>query len=87
MTILTAEIPDSLYRQIEKLAQQEKISVDQLVAIALSSQVSSWTTQHYIQERAKRGSLQDLQTILAKAPNVEPENFDKLPIKRDQIGN
>jgi hypothetical protein len=30
-----------------------------------------------LEERAKRGSLQDLKQILAKVPNIEPEEFDK----------
>jgi 23S rRNA G2445 N2-methylase RlmL len=77
MTNLSAQIPDALYQQVENLAQRENISVDQLVAIALSSQVSAWTTQNYLEERAKRGSLQDLKQILAKVPNIEPEEFDK----------
>jgi 23S rRNA G2445 N2-methylase RlmL len=77
MTNLTAQIPDSLYQQVENLAQRENISVDQLVSIALSSQISAWTTQNYLQERAKRGSLEDLKQILAKVPNIEPEEFDK----------
>jgi hypothetical protein len=35
------------------------------------------TTQNYLAERAKRGSLQDLKQILAKVPNIEPEEFDQ----------
>jgi hypothetical protein len=77
MTNLTAQIPDSLYQQVETLAQRENISVDQLVAIALSSQVSAWNTQNYLQERAQRGSLQDLHQILAKVPDIEPEAYDR----------
>jgi hypothetical protein len=77
MTNLSAKIPNALYQQVEKLAQRENISIDHLVAIALSSQVSAWTTQNYLEERAKRGNLQDLKQILAKVPNIEPEEFDK----------
>jgi uncharacterized protein len=37
----------------------------------------SRTTQNYLQERAQRGSLQDLHQILAKVPDIEPEAHDK----------
>ena len=55
MSTLNAEIPDSLYKQIAELAVRENISIDQLVAIALSAQVSAWMTKDYLEEKAKRG--------------------------------
>ena len=41
MTNLNVPIPDSLYKQIEALAIKENVSIEQLVAIALSAQVSA----------------------------------------------
>jgi hypothetical protein len=61
MTHLTAQIPDPLYQQIEALAARENISIDQLVALALSAQISAWENKNYLQERAQRGSLGKLQ--------------------------
>ena len=78
MTILKAQIPDSLYKQVEALATREEVTIDQLVAIALSAQVSAWMTKDYLEERAKRGSWQKFQEVLAKVPDVEPEEDDKL---------
>lgn len=78
MITLKAQIPDSLYKQVEALAAKEEISVDQLVAIALSAQVSAWMTKDYLEERAKRGSWEKFQQVLAKVPDVEPEEDDKL---------
>lgn len=75
---LTAQVPDSLYKQVEALATREKISVDQLVAIALSAQVLAWMTKDYLAERANRGNWERFQQVLAKVPNVEPEDYDKL---------
>jgi hypothetical protein len=53
---ITANIPEALYQQIEALAQRENISIEQLVTIALSAQVSAWMTKDYIEEKAKQGS-------------------------------
>lgn len=78
MTNLNAQIPDSLYKQVEALAARENISVDQLVAIALSAQVSAWMTKDYLEQRTERGSWQKFQQVLTKVPDVEPEDYDKL---------
>ncbi len=78
MSNLNVQIPDSLYRQIEALAVKENISLEQLVAIALSAQVSAWMTKDYIEEKAKRGSWDKFQQVLNKVPDVEPEDYDKL---------
>jgi len=42
MTTIQAQVPDPLAKQLEELAEQEKVSVDQLVSIALAYQVSAW---------------------------------------------
>ncbi|MBD2365305.1 ribbon-helix-helix protein, CopG family [Anabaena minutissima FACHB-250] len=78
MSNLNVQIPDSLYKQIEALAAKENMSLEQLVAIALSAQVSAWMTKDYIEEKAKRGSWDKFQQVLAKVPDVEPEDYDKL---------
>lgn len=78
MTTLTAQVPDSLYKQVQSLAQREQLEMDQLVSIALSAQVSSWETRDYLEDRAKRGSWEKFQKVLSKVPDVEPEEFDRL---------
>ncbi len=78
MTDLNLQIPDSLYKQISDLAARENISFSQLVAIALSAQVSAWMTKDYLEERAKRGSWEKFQQVLTHVPDVEPEDCDKL---------
>ena len=78
MTNLNAQIPDSLYKQVEALAARENISVEQLVAIALSAQVSAWMTKDYLEQRAERGSWQKFQQVLTRVPDIEPGDYDKL---------
>lgn len=78
MSNLNVQIPESLYKQIETLAAKENISLEQLVAIALSAQVSAWMTKDYIAEKAKRGNWDTFQQVLAKVPDVEPGDYDKL---------
>lgn len=78
MSNLNVQISDSLYKQIEALAAKENMSLEQLVAIALSAQVSAWMTKEYIEEKAKRGSWDKFQQVLDKVPDVDPEDYDKL---------
>ena len=75
---ITANIPDALYQQIEALAKQEDISIEQLVTIALSAQVSAWMTKDYVEEKAKQGSWEKFQQVLKKVPDIEPETCDLL---------
>jgi len=78
MIALNTKIPNFLYKQIEELVQRENLPLDQFVAIALSAQVSAWMTKEYLEERAKRGSWEKFQKVLAKVPEVEPEEHDRL---------
>lgn len=38
---INAQIPDALYKQIETLSHQENISINELISMALSAQISS----------------------------------------------
>jgi len=78
MSNLNVKIPDFLYKQIEALAVKENMSLEQLVSIALSAQVSAWMTKDYIEEKAKRGSWNKFQQVLTKVLEIEPEEYDKL---------
>ncbi|EDX74902.1 hypothetical protein MC7420_776 [Coleofasciculus chthonoplastes PCC 7420] len=75
---LNATIPDTLYQQVEALAKREHISVEQLITIALSAQVSAWMTKDYIEEKAKQGRWDKFQQVLNKVPDVETEPQDSL---------
>jgi len=72
MTTIQANVPDPLARQIEELAAQEKVSVDQLVSIALAYQVSAWRARDTVVARAKRGSWEKFDGVMAKVRNVPP---------------
>jgi hypothetical protein len=78
MTTLTAQVPDSLYRQVLNLASREAMSLDQLVAIALSAQLSAWEAKQYLDERAARGDWAKFEAILQRVPDREPEPADRL---------
>ena len=78
MTTISTEIPDTLFRQAKTIAEREDMTFDQFIALALASQISSWETGKSFAERAKKGDWKKAREILAKAPDKEAEDFDKL---------
>ena len=72
MTAIRAQVPDSLAKQVEQLARQEKVSVDELVSIALAYQVSAWRKRDTISERGKRCNWEQFGRVMAKVRDVPP---------------
>ncbi len=78
MSVLNLTLPQSLQERVEALAGQEGISVNDFIMLAVAEKMAALTTVTYLTERAKRGSREKLLAVLAKAPDVEPEEQDKL---------
>lgn len=79
MTTIAAQVPDYLARLAHEAAQKENVSVDQIVALALASQVSAWRVRDDIATRAKRANLAEFDRILTRVPDVPPLLGDELP--------
>lgn len=79
MNTLNIQLPDSLYRSLLKLAEQDGITMDQFIAAAVAEKIAALTTENYLQERARRGDRSKYEAVLAKVPDVEPEGQDTLP--------
>lgn len=78
MTTIHAKVPDYLAKLVQEAAQKENVTVDQLIALALSAQVSAWNVRDDIETRAKRGRAEELERILSKVP-------DRAPLPGDEI--
>lgn len=78
MSAINLQLPKSLHAQLNALAQEEGISVDQFVVLAVAEKVAAISAIEYLEKRAQRGSREKFLEILGKAPDVEPEEFDKL---------
>jgi hypothetical protein len=79
MTTIQTELPDALYKAALEMAQKEQIPVERLLALALAQALGAWQQGDIIAERAKRGDRDKFLKVLAKAPEVEPAEFDRLP--------
>jgi len=78
MSALSLRLPKSLHEQLRELAQEDGISVNQFVVLAVAEKVASISTIEYLQKRAKRGNREKLLAILNNAPDIEPDESDRL---------
>ncbi len=78
MSMMSLRLPKSMHNDLKELAKIEGISMNQFVTIAIAEKIATLNTLEYLAERAKRGSREKLLAVLAKAPDVEPEEYDRL---------
>jgi hypothetical protein len=79
MSTLSLRIPESLHRELRELARREGVSINQVISSAVGEKVASLRTLAYLQERGRRGKRWRFEEVLAKVPDVEPEEADRLP--------
>lgn len=53
------------------------MSIDQFVTSAVAEKLAALMTGEYLAERAARGNREAFESILAKVPDVEPDERDK----------
>jgi hypothetical protein len=78
MSTMSLRLPESLHRQAKVLAEQEGISINQLVATALAEKISALAAGEYLAKRAKRGSRRKFEQALGKVRNIAAEPADQL---------
>ena len=72
-------IPASLMKDVEALATQNAMSVNQFLVQAAAEKVATLKARGYLAERAARATPGDLGRILAKAGTATPIPGDELP--------
>jgi hypothetical protein len=58
-------------------AEREKVSMDQIVALALSAQLAAWKGSDDMATRAKRANPAKFDEIMARVPDVPPMPGDE----------
>jgi len=79
MSAISLRLPDSIHNKIKELAARDHVSVNQFLATAAAEKVAALEAESYIADRAARGNRARFLELLSKAPDVEPEDFDRLP--------
>ena len=74
MTV-SVNIPEELYRQAQKIAASQQVSVDDVISSAFAEQLAAWER---LKQRATRGDRESFLAVLDKVPDVEPEEYDRI---------
>jgi len=72
---LNITLPDSLYKKAVEVAEREQVSVERVVYSALAEQMKALER---LEERAARSSEDRFRAALARIPDVEPREDDRL---------
>jgi hypothetical protein len=79
MSVMTINLPDNLHEKAREVAASKNLSMDALVAIALSQSLSRLVPEHHLEERAARATGKGITEFLKQVPTAEPPDWDKLP--------
>lgn len=78
MSTMTLSLPESIHAKVREVSAQEGVTTDQFIAAAVAEKLAAFLSVEYLEERARRGSREKFLTVLAKVPDVEPEEYDRL---------
>ena len=78
MSTMSLRLPDYLHNSIRDIADNEHISVNQLVTTAIAEKVSALATEKYLNAMTAKGSAQVFDTVMAKVKNRPPLPGDEM---------
>ena len=78
MSSLSLRLPDSLHKSARELAKKEKISINQLITLALAEKLSALGAEEYLESRASRASEAKFDKAMKKVARNVPEERDRL---------
>ena len=78
MSTISLRLPNYLHDTLRELAQEEQVSINQLIVLAIAEKVSALMAEDYLAQRAARGDRAKFEAAMAKVPDVEPEEYDRL---------
>lgn len=81
MSTLSLRIPDSLHRTLKDAAEQDGVSINQFVNLAVAEKLSALQTFNLIAEKAAKGSRKNFLEAMAMVPAADPLKDDEIPPK------
>ncbi len=79
MSTLSLRIPDSLHRTLKSAAEQDGVSINQFVSLAVAEKLSALQTYNLIAERAAKGSRESFLKAMSTVPSGEVIEGDEIP--------
>lgn len=77
MSTLSLRLPNSIHRHAKRLAEEEGVSVNQLISLAVAEKLSAIDADRYLSARASKASESKFRRALAKVPANTPEPGDE----------
>ena len=78
MGALSLRLPESIHRHIRDIAKAEGVSINQLISSAITEKISAIMTEEYLQKRADRANIKDMEAVLNKVLKRDPLKGDEL---------
>ncbi len=78
MGALSLRLPESIHRHIRDIAKAEGVSINQLISSAITEKISAIMTEEYLQKRADRANIKDMEAVLNKVADREPLKGDEI---------
>lgn len=78
MSTMSLRLPDYLHKNIREIADNEHISVNQLITTAIAEKVSALATEKYLNDMAAKGSSELFDTVMANVKNRTPLPGDEI---------
>ena len=72
MSTLSLNLPNSIQRHNQEMADLDGVAVDQFVLSAVTEKISALTAEAYLRKRADRANPAAFQAILNKVPRRAP---------------
>ncbi|HSK71635.1 MAG TPA: hypothetical protein VK892_08070 [Pyrinomonadaceae bacterium] len=76
MNVITVELPNSLHKKLEELAEREGFTLEQFLASAAAEKLSAMLQTEFLEQEARFGTREAFEKVLAAVPDVEPEHPD-----------
>jgi hypothetical protein len=70
MSTVSLRLPNYLHDKVRELAQQENVSINQFIVLAVAEKISALVTEDYLAERASRGSRDKFERAMAKVADT-----------------
>jgi hypothetical protein len=72
VSTVSLRLPNYLHDKVRELAQQENVSINQFIVLAVAEKISALVTEDYLAERASRGSRAKFEQAMAEVAEMEP---------------
>ena len=79
MSTLSLRIPDSLHRTLKIAAEQDGVSINQFVSLAVAEKLAALQTYNLIAEKAARGSQENFLKAMSAVPAGVIREGDEIP--------